>query len=137
MHGKTLNPKEMAAVFTREKLDELFPADRTNAFFDALFGDAEEGAYDISLRFDPTAQSAGRLLFELHLTQRPGRCLACNLTHGLPEVFSRHPLINIAGLVREIGSLLAGKATIAGWKLATTRQISKALHIVPLEIQLA
>ena len=36
-------------VFTPECLNDLFPIQRTNDFFDALFGDAEEGAYDIRL----------------------------------------------------------------------------------------
>ena len=32
-------------------LESIFPAERTDAFFDALFGGAEEGAYDI--RYNP------------------------------------------------------------------------------------
>ena len=40
------------ALFTPACLDGIFPAEeRTKAFFDALFGDAEEGAYDIRLTF--------------------------------------------------------------------------------------
>lgn len=131
-----MTPQELRTVLTPEKLAELFPSNRSNLFFDALFGDAEEGAYDISLHFDPAGQQPGLLELELHLTQRPGRCLACNLTYGLPEVFSRHPIINIAGLVKEIGALLAGRATCSAWKLATTRQLSTALHIIPLHITL-
>ena len=34
-------------IFSRTTLRELFPQERTDAFFDALFGDASEGAYDI------------------------------------------------------------------------------------------
>ena len=41
----------LAAVFTSERLAELFPPERTDAFFEALFGGAEEGAYDIRLAF--------------------------------------------------------------------------------------
>ena len=37
-------------VFTPECLNDLFPIQRTNDFFDALFGDAEEGAYDVYIR---------------------------------------------------------------------------------------
>jgi len=75
-------------IFTQDVLKKLFPEDRADQFFDALFGDAEEGAYDISLEFK--GQSQNKLEFEFHLKQRPGKCLACNLTYGLPQVFSRH-----------------------------------------------
>lgn len=122
-------------VFTQETLQKLFPADRANAFFDALFGDAEEGAYDIRLIFKE--QTANTLTLGLELHERPGKCLACNLTYGLPEVFSRHPIINIKGLVSEIDALLGDKATCTDWKLGTTQTASKSLHIIPLIISLA
>lgn len=122
-------------VFTQETLQKLFPADRANAFFDALFGDAEEGAYDIRLIFKE--QTANTLTLGLELHERPGKCLACNLTYGLPEVFSRHPIINIKGLVSEIDALLGDKATCTDWKLGTTQTVSKSLHIIPLIIILA
>lgn len=122
-------------IFTQETLQSLFPADRANAFFDALFGDAEEGAYDIRLAFQ--GQAANTLTFGLELHERPGRCLACNLTYGLPEVFSRHPVINIKGLAAEITALLGDKATCTGWKLGTTQTVSKKLHVIPLMISLA
>ena len=86
-------------VFTDDKLQVIFPKDRADAFFDALFGDAEEGSYDIGLGY--AGGTADALNFELRLTQRPGKCLACNLTYGLPQVFSRHPVINVQGI--EIG----------------------------------
>ena len=46
-------------VFTPECLNDLFPIQRTNDFFDALFGDAEEGAYDIRLVVDPEESDDG------------------------------------------------------------------------------
>ena len=122
-------------IFTPEALQTLFPPERANAFFDALFGDAEEGAYDIRLVYQGHAANTLTLALELH--ERPGRCLACNLTYGLPEVFSRHPVINIKGLTAEIDSLLGDKATCTAWKLGTTQTVSKKLHVIPLMISLA
>ena len=88
----------IADIFTQETLNTLFPADLSDQFFDALYGDAEEGAYDIRLVFN--GLDNGNLNFEFQLDQRPGKCLACNLTYGLPDVFSRHPIINIDQLVQ-------------------------------------
>jgi hypothetical protein len=87
-------------LFTPDRLEGLFPADRADQFFEALFGDASEGAYDIELRYDGFRDN--QLQFAFHLTERPGKCLSCSLTYGLPHVFSRHPVIGVAGLVRDI-----------------------------------
>ena len=87
-------------LFTHEVLKKLFPKDRADQFFDALYGDRTDGAYDISLEFKGHNQN--ELQFEFHLKQRPGKCLACNLTFGLPRIFSSHPIININGLVHDI-----------------------------------
>nr|MDA3898597.1 pancreas/duodenum homeobox protein 1 [Desulfobacteraceae bacterium] len=76
------------------------------------------------------------LIFEFHLTQRPGKCLRCNLTYGLPEVFSRHPLINAKGLVAKIDEQLNGQGTCGDWKLGQTIEVSNDLHIIPLIISL-
>lgn len=122
------------AIFTQDVLEKLFPEDRADRFFDALFGDAEEGAYDISLEFK--GQSQNKLEFEFHLKQRPGKCLACNLTYGLPQVFSRHPILNVNGLVQEIDKLLNGRAKCTEWKLSSTREVSRQLHVIPLIISL-
>jgi hypothetical protein len=125
----------MNEIFTVDVLKELFPAQRTSDFFEALFGDANEGAYDITLRFQ--GQDSKTLSFSLDLHERPGRCLACNLTTGLPAVFERHKIINIAGLVQDIENKMAGKAKCGTWKLGHTQQMSKNLHSIPLQIQLA
>jgi len=119
-------------VFTADVLNQLFPAERADSFFDALYGDAGEGAYDISLNFKTYREN--RLEFELHLTQRPGKCITCSLTYGLPEVFKRHPVININGLVQEIGHLLDGRAKFIDWQMGFTREISNVLHVIPLSI---
>lgn len=122
-------------TFTQEKLDELFPKNRADEFFEAMFGDVSEGAYDIELVFSSAVSN--RLEFEFHLKQRPGKCLVCNLTYGLPDVFTRHPIINISGLVKEIDTLLNGKAACKAWQIGHTREISSDLHVVPLTISLS
>ena len=119
-------------IFSTEKLNGLFPKDRSDHFFDALYGDASDGAYDISLRFKSAKENM--LQFEFQLEQRPGKCLACNLTYGLPEVFSRHPVINIAELVKGIMRLLNKNTDPARWKIGATREISQKLHVIPLDI---
>ena len=121
-------------IFTREVLEKLFPENRSDNFFDALYGDPSEGAYDISLEFKGHSQD--RLHFEFHLKERPGKCLACNLTYGLPQVFSRHPIIDVKGVVQEIDNLLNGRSKCGEWQLGRTREVSRKLHIVPLTIKL-
>jgi len=76
------------------------------------------------------------LEFELHLTQRPGKCITCSLTYGLPEVFKRHPVINISGLVQKIDRLLDGRAKCVDWQMDFTREVSGVLHVIPLIILL-
>jgi hypothetical protein len=125
--------EELARIFTPEKLAGLFPADRSNEFFDALFGDASEGAYDIELNYK--GANGDFMEFEFLLKQRPGKCLACNLTYGLPQVFSRHPVINVKKLASDLASE-AGLKGDAEWKLGTTKEISRSLHIIPLRIKL-
>lgn len=123
-------------IFTDTVLRQLFPPERSNEFFDALFGDASEGAYDITLTFAGYDQRQNALEFHLNLHERPGRCLACNLTYGLPEVFSRHPVIDIKGVVKEIERLLGGETTCESWRLERTEQKGRSLHSIPLRIQL-
>jgi len=117
-------------IFTEDKLLSIFPEERADDFFEALFGEAEEGSYDISLAY--VGQEGEGLGFELRLTQRPGKCLACNLTYGLPQVFSRHPIINVQGIADAVAEA-TGNAS-ATWKLGTTQEISHMLHVIPLLI---
>ena len=123
---------DFGELFTPEILKQLFPEDRSDRFFDALYGDVEEGAYDICLEYSGTRKN--RLEFMLLLTQRPGKCISCSLTYGLPEVFSRHPVIDIKGLVQNIDTLLDGKVRCVDWRIGSTRELSKNVHAIPLEI---
>lgn len=127
---------DMTTIFSAEVCDKLFPESKSNEFFEALFGDASEGAYDIQLRFEGHDESANKLHFVLNLLERPGCCLVCNLTYGLPEVFSRHPLLNIKGVAQEVDSILGDAGTVSDWTLASTRSTSKSLHQIPLIISL-
>ncbi|MBP3730909.1 MAG: pancreas/duodenum homeobox protein 1 [Mailhella sp.] len=119
------------SIFTKEYLNSVFPPERTDRFFEALFGDAEDGAYDIRLSFLSAAENRLNFLFELH--QRGNACLACNLTHGLPHVFERHPVIDAKGLAAS----LAAKAgwTDYKWSIGSTEEVSAALHVIPFVLK--
>lgn len=123
--------EKMIRIFTEETIAALFPSDRADAFFEALFGGAEDGAYDIRLVFRNAEAETLNFAFELH--QRPGKCLACNLTYGLPQVFMRHPVINLRGIATEIGKL-AGWEDNPSFRLGNTEEHSSKLHIIPFSI---
>ncbi len=129
-----LGAKGFDKLFTPDVLKQLFLEERSDQFFEALYGDAEEGAYDISLEFIDSREN--RLEFMLRLTQRAGKCITCSLTYGLPEVFTRHPIINIKGLVQNIEALLDGRGRCADWHLGSTQEVSKDVHTIPLSISL-
>ncbi len=122
------------AFFTSEALLKIFPENRTNDFFEALFGDASEGSYDIELAYRDMDEK--NLIFELLLHERPGCCLACNLTQGLPQVFSRHPVINVESIVKDIDTLLGERGTCGEWTLGRTEQRSSSLHVIPIRIMI-
>ncbi len=122
--------EDFASVFSPERLNALFPPEKTDAFFEALFGDAEDGAYDIRLALIKAAPKRLDFAFELH--QRGSKCLACNLTHGLPQVFARHPVINIRALAAELAALAGWPEGSWDWKLERTEELSHSLHCVPL-----
>ncbi len=122
------------ATLNPETLQKLFPKKRSNDFFEALFGDASEGAYDIELAYGSI--NGNTLTMDLKLHERPGCCLVCNLTQGLPQVFSRHPIINVAGIVAEIDTLLGEDASCKEWSLGHTEQRQKSMHIIPINISL-
>ncbi len=127
-----MNTNIIDSLFTPETLQQLFPKDRTNDFFEALFGDADDGSYEIELGYGGV--SGNNLTMELRLHERPGCCLACNLTQGLPQVFSRHPIINVAGIVTDVDTLLADNASCKEWSLGYTEQRQKEMHIIPINI---
>jgi hypothetical protein len=132
-----MDSSKLDKIFSGDVLREMFPADRSDSFFEALFGDADDGAYDIALTYQGYNDRAKSLRFQLDLHERPGRCLACNMTYGLPEVFSRHPIINIKGLVAEVEAKLDGDARCESWKLGHTMPNSRSMHSIPLEITLS
>ena len=125
---------DLTTILSRENLAKIFPKERADEFFEALFGDADEGAYDIELAYREV--KGNTLIMDLQLHQRPNRCLACNLTQGLPQVFTRHPVINVKGIVREIETLLDNTYKCPSWSLGYTEQHSRALHVIPLQIVL-
>lgn len=130
----TMATTDLTTILSQEKLAKIFPKERSNEFFEALFGDADEGAYDITLAYREL--KGNTLIMDLQLHQRPNRCLACNLTQGLPQVFARHPVINIKGMVKEIETLLGDAYTCPSWSLGFTQQPSHAMHVIPLQIVL-
>ena len=114
-------------------LDKIFPSSRADDFFDALFGGAEDGAYDIGLVCRAVEPQKAKLAFELR--QRPGKCLACNLTYGLPQVFQRHPILNVAGVARDVAAHLGWPAESIKWKLGHTEEVNRELHVIPLVVE--
>jgi hypothetical protein len=120
-------------TLNHELLKNIFPPDKADQFFEALFGDSSEGSFDIQLEFN--GRKGNVLELEFQLKQRPGKCLACNLTTGLPKVFSRHPVIDVPGVVRQVAEQFDG-AKVTHWELGRTMQISNQLHVVPLTVTL-
>ena len=129
---------KISSLITDNDLKTIFPENKADNFFDALYGDAEDGAYDINLKYKDFNDEV--LTLEFHLHQRPGKCLVCNLTYGLPQVFSKHPIININEIVNKIEKLLTKKKEdkkCVSWELGRTHEISRELHIIPLIISVA
>jgi len=123
--------KDFDSILTQEFLDELLPPERSDQFFDALYGDASEGAYNI--RLEPISISDSRIVLAFNLMRRPDKCLVCSLTYGLPNVFARHPLINIKGIIEKIK---AAGIPAKSWRLGDTEENSSSLHIIPFYIDL-
>jgi hypothetical protein len=117
---------------TQNYLDTLLPGELSDQFFEALYGDASDGAYDIRLEF--ISANDKRIVLAFNLIQRHKKCLVCSLTYGLPNVFSRHPLINIKGMVKKIETL---GVKIKNWQLGDTQENSKSLHVIPFFLDLA
>lgn len=119
-------------TLTSARLEKLFPASRADEFFDAIYGGAEEGAYDIALVSKEITDKRAEMAFELK--KREGHCLKCSLTYGLPEVFKRHPILNVGALARDIGEIL-GWGTDVAWQLYPVREINDDLHVIPFVIE--
>ncbi|MCP3874546.1 MAG: pancreas/duodenum homeobox protein 1 [Desulfobacteraceae bacterium] len=118
-------------ISTQEYLDTLLPVETSDQFFEALYGDSKDGAYDIQLEF--ISANDNRIVLAFNLIQRPGKCLVCNLTYGLPNVFSRHPLINIKGMIKKIEEK---GIKVKRWLLGETEEQSSTFHTIPFFIDL-
>jgi hypothetical protein len=123
---------EFDGIFSKKVLTEIFPGEKVDQFFELLYGDVDEGAYDIKLSYN--GYQSGQLEFVFNLIRRSGKCLACHLTYGLPQVFSRHPILDIEGLVQKFQQIIDQKAEITHWQLGETREISRDLHVIPLKV---
>ncbi len=121
------------SVLNQEMLDALLPAERSDAFFEALYGDIEEGAYTIKLCARSVDDTNAHLAFELH--QRPGKCLVCSLTYGLPQVFQRHPLINAAKIAKDVATALGWDAESVSFELGRTEEHGQELHSIPFVVK--
>ncbi|MFW6004839.1 MAG: pancreas/duodenum homeobox protein 1 [Desulfonatronovibrionaceae bacterium] len=119
---------------TEEKLAELFPPEKSRSFFEAFYGDAEDSHFDLRLSFERADDNA--LYFRFQLIERPGKCLACNLTYGLPHVLERHPVVNLPGLVQNILQAAEIRHPDPVWRLGQTIQTAASLHEIPLIIEL-
>ena len=62
-------------IFTAGVLGKLLPLQLSDDFFEALYGDSDDGAYDIHLAFKDYDSDRKMLSFELELHERPGKCL--------------------------------------------------------------
>ena len=122
---------EFNQIFTQDFLDQLLPLNLSNKFFEALYGDASDGAYDIRLQF--VSASYEQIVLEFNLVQRPGKCMVCSLTYGLQNVFSRHPLININNMIKKIEEK---GVKVESWHLGDTKELNTSLHTVPFYLDL-
>ncbi len=129
-----MSADRFTSIFTSDKLTTMFPPDRADQFFDALLGDSSEGAYDIALHYAGSRDD--ELHFEFQLKERPGKCLSCSLTYGLPHVFSRHPVIDIPSVIQGIDQMLDGQGRCGQWRVESTREAGRQLHVIPLIISL-
>ena len=117
-------------------LKTIFPSGKDNEFFEALYGGAEAGAFDISLHIQGFNPSSNILNLEFRLTERPGMCMACNLTYGLPQVFMRHPVINAAGIAEGVSKELSPEWKVKDWRLGSTIASNPKVNIIPFIINL-
>ena len=60
---------------------------------------------------------------------------SCNLTYGLPQVFQRHPVLNVAGVARAVAEKLGWPADKVRWWLGHTEEVSRSLHVIPLYLE--
>lgn len=115
-------------------LDEIFPRKRADEFFDAIYGGAEDGAYDIILR--SLSESPDEANLEFRLIRRPNQCLKCSLTYGLPDVFKRHPVIDLRGVAEAVAKKMNWQGDIA-WEVMPVVEKSEDEHVIPFNVRRA
>ncbi|OAQ21560.1 hypothetical protein [Thermosulfurimonas dismutans] len=122
-------------MLSPEAIQALLPRERIEAFFEAFYF-GEEPAYDLALALGAFDKERKFIRLELQLKARPGKCLACNLTWGLPKVFEKHPALDLKGVVAELEKLLPDSLKVRHWELGPTEEINPDLHVIPLLIYL-
>lgn len=122
---------KMPECIQQKILEDIFPPEKSDQFFDAIYGGAEDGAYDIRLTCKKVTDNDAIFAFELR--RREGKCLKCSLTYGLPAVFQRHPIININGVAKAI-SIILGWVNYH-WSLGTVEEINDNLHLIPFVME--
>jgi hypothetical protein len=132
----TADGNNPADLITDDFLREIFPPGKANSFFEALYGGAEEGAFDIHLISQGFDEGRSMLLLGFRLTERPGKCMACSLTYGLPPVFKRHPVIDVRGIVEKIAGSLSPHWNVMQWDIGATQTIESNVNIIPLGLSL-
>ncbi len=115
-------------------IKSLLPAERVEEFFEAFYF-GEEPAYFLKLGLREWNPEAGKIVLELRLKARPGKCLACNLTSGLPDVFKRHPILNLAGVAEAVVNRLGDGFRLESWELGWTERLNQDLHVIPMVIR--
>jgi hypothetical protein len=123
-------------LIQEEKLKELFPTGRDDEFFDAFYGGSEDGAFDIFFSFDSYRPDNSELIFGFNLKERPGKCMACNLTYGLPSVFEKSPIINLKRIINGINEMIAPHYEINGFMLGKTTPKAPKVNVIPLIIKI-
>ncbi len=131
-----MQEKSVETVINDDFLNGIFPHEKTDEFFEALYGGAEAGAFDISLHYVGFDSNRNVLYLEFRLTERPGKCLACNLTYGLPQVFQRHPTIDVAGIASAVEQALSPEWKVKEWHVGSTQVISQKINSIPLTLLL-
>ena len=126
----------MKKLFSEKFLEELFPPKKSDDFFDALYGGAESGAFDITLAEEGLNEKTNELYMYFLLTERPGKCMACHLTSGLPGVFERHPVIDLKGIAKKIEEILAPDWSINGWSVGSTMTKGPKENMIPFILKL-
>ena len=122
-------------LITDEFLKRLFPPEKADEFFEALYGGAETGAFDIALKYKGFNEPEGILFLEFILTERPGKCMACSLTQGLPPVFQRHPVINIKNIVEKIDERISDWS-VEDWSIGSTAALNSNTNSIPMMLKL-